>query len=74
MKHEELSQLKRRFAAQYLDRSRGVFSVGIGREDGQACLRVSGTARALESIPHEFDGMRVTRRLGSPGITAIGQA
>jgi hypothetical protein len=67
-----LSELKAEFARCYLDRSKGVYSIGIGREDGELCLRVSASKTALRRLPNEFKGARVEHRVGAPGVVALG--
>jgi hypothetical protein len=66
--NEALYAARAKFAQRYLDRKAGIYSVGIGREDGDFCVRISGTEDALARLPYEFDGIRVVHRIGAPGI------
>lgn len=60
------------FSRRYLDRSRGVYSVSLGRaDDGELCLWVSGSASALKRLPAEFQGVRVMHRVGAPGVIGL---
>jgi hypothetical protein len=68
---EKIASAKTAFAKRYLDPSRGIYSVGIGREGDEFCLRVSGRESALKGMPSEFQGVKVLTRPGAPGVLAV---
>ena len=71
VEQRDLVEVKAAFSRRYLDRSRGIYSVGIGREDGEYCLRVSGHEQALKRLPDRFRGTRVLGRVGAPGVVGL---
>jgi hypothetical protein len=46
----------------------GTYSIGIGKEphpNGELCLSVSGTQKALDSLPDTYKGVPVRKRVGT---------
>ena len=69
---KELYSAKKELVDIYLNHGEGIYGVGVGREDGDFCIRISGEAGALNRLPKKWRGIRVVGRPAGPDLICAG--